>query len=387
MTCLLCCATLMKANASICCTKGKHYVCADEQCKRGFLDQGLVRGWKLPCSRLGLRDCEGLFTEDELKEVAKELEISLNQEDDVTPPPATLEQNFFDLLNRGALVECPHCGISTQKDDACMHMHCTNCNGGGFCFCCGRKSTREGEEGFCPRGVGGCDAINCYLEKNPNYSSEVKSQYVSDGEIALEQFYIWRTMWFLKLFCFTLKSPLEILQLIILLEKNEIQGNIYSLAQILLTAPPLYGDTTECEIVIPTILEKSHIHKIGIDKAFFYATIIQKYLRGAFIRNRYDYLRHCSSDWNPVCSTNNCNLLCSIVPKTLGFYDTCCRSCCDTSCVIRPICTTSGCNRPRAPIRRSDDFHPKCSLTCHESLPGGEFNYSGYRHWLKVSRT
>ena len=395
-TCLVCCGPLNhNAPPSICCTQERHCLCDNKECWRGLLDQAAPRDWNMPCSQLGL-PCTGLFSPRVLKDRAKELNISVSVSEDVTPPPATFKQLFEDVLTNGAVVKCPHCGIFTQKDGACMHMHCSYCTH-SFCFCCGRESGRG--EGLCPRGEGGCDAINCYLEKNPSYSPPSTYRQLSPGDIALEQFYIRRTMWFLKLFCFTLESALEILQFIILLEKNEIQDNIYSLAQILETAPPLYGETTESDIVIPTMLEKSHTYvhdghaytatvsclRMGLCCADNSATIIQKHLRGAFARNRYDYLQHHSSDWNPVCSTYNCETLCSIVPKTLEFYDTCCRTCCDDS-MFRPICATLECNRPRAPIRRSADFHPKCSLTCCPLQPGGEFNYRGYRHWLKVSQ-
>ena len=437
------CMDVSAVVGRLCCDKNEHYVCDDKECQEALLGQAQQHSFDLSCKVMGI-ECTGLFPKNELRELAEKLGTPVNEEEtDVTPPPATLEQEFYSVLTCGRTVMCPGCQAFTQKNDACMHMHCDNCRT-SFCFCCGRPSGTA--PGSCPTGTeqGGCDATNCYLENNPGFGRdqlwhEVQmngfgrgqppmngfgrgqppmngldrgqpNEQASSGNIALEKFYLKRTLWFLKIFYLSLRTTSEIIQFERLVTTIDIQGKCYTTVEILEAKSPLFGQTKECEIELPmetlkvgyatgAVLTRFNewleIHASCMTNAHRFATIIQNHWRSTAVRNRNDYLQHHASDWNPPCSTKFCKAPRSINPHTLEFYETCCRSCCNvwstelnTSCEPpRPTCTTSGCNRPRAPKRRSKEFHPTCSLTCTESLPGGKLAYEAYRKWISDLRS
>ena len=428
MECIIC-MEVLAVTSWLCCQENKHHVCNDKQCQEALLGQAQQHSLNLSCQVMGF-ECAGLFPKNELRKLAEKLGTPVNEEEtDVTPPPATLEQKFYSVLTYGATVICPGCKAFTQKNEACMHMHCDKCRT-GFCFCCGRPSGTA--PGSCPMGTeqGGCDATNCFLENNPGFGRDQPpmngfgrdqppmngfgrgqpNEQASPGNIALEKFYLKRTLWFLKLFCLSLRTTSEIIQFERLVTTIDIQGKFYTTVEILEAKAPLFGQTKECEIELPmetlkvgyatgAVLTRFNewleIHASCMTNAHRFATIIQNHWRSTAVRIRNDYSQHHASDWNPPCSTNFCEAPCSINPHTLGFYDTCCRSCCDvwsielnTSCKPpRPICTTSGCNRRRAPIRRSLEFWDKCSCTCTESMPGGKLAYKAYRMWISEGRS
>ena len=85
----------------------------------------------------------------------------------------SLAAEVIQALDFGAALTCPRCGTRCHKNDACIHMDSCAC-GSNWCFLCGKISGRDA--GQCPRGEGGCDEINCYLEKHPGW-----------GEFALEE--------------------------------------------------------------------------------------------------------------------------------------------------------------------------------------------------------
>jgi hypothetical protein len=158
-------------------------------------------------------------------------------------PLECLQRTVDAALAAGSNVKCPNCHQPTEKDDACMHMNSCPC-GARFCYCCGRASGNS--RGQCPRGNGGCDSRNVYLEHNPGWG-RFAMRHESAGMGALHEFHRRKMKFFLRLV--KQETNPEVWHELTevrpdLLSNTPTRGRRITWEEIDSAEPPVFGDTT-----------------------------------------------------------------------------------------------------------------------------------------------
>ncbi len=107
-----------------------------------------------------------------------------------------------EALRYGQAVPCPGCHILTRKDDACMHMTCTQCRV-QFCYVCGIDRFRvypagDGQPRAADKIPCGCDTPSFFLENHPGWGNYGKNNE-SAAYGALMEFHRLRMARFVRL--------------------------------------------------------------------------------------------------------------------------------------------------------------------------------------------
>jgi hypothetical protein len=96
------------------------------------------------------------------------------------------------ILAIGASVSCPNCHYRGEKDDACMHISCLNCQC-SWCYCCGRPRRNVGWN-LCST----CDQRSSHIQSHAGWNNCQVEPSEGSGYGALHEFHRKRMAFFLR---------------------------------------------------------------------------------------------------------------------------------------------------------------------------------------------
>lgn len=97
-----------------------------------------------------------------------------------------------EALTLGGSVSCPNCNFPGEKDDACMHITCQNCQC-SWCYCCGRS-----RDSGAANGCAGCDQRHIYIHDHPGWGNLQQESGETRGFGALHEFHRCRMAYFIR---------------------------------------------------------------------------------------------------------------------------------------------------------------------------------------------
>jgi hypothetical protein len=166
------------------------------------------------------------------------------------------------VLSIGASVSCPNCSYRGEKDDACMHIVCTNCCC-SWCYCCGRRRNIIGLN-VCTT----CNQGGVYIQYHPGWNVYQVEQSESRGYAALHEFHRKRMAYFLRRLVEGVPdlpwSTFWIRNQQTLLTQVPTPNRRITLNDIAIATPPSFGSTTvnqlqwlkDCQPIIDKLREQ-----------------------------------------------------------------------------------------------------------------------------------